>query len=310
MGANNRRNGRRSTTARDTASEAAVDITELDTTILNDGRGRVTVTTRVFNTGFDAVDYDGQATLSSGGTLFETINIRGSAGAGADADEQTLRLETDGEPPTEALLTVALSNGDQEQRTVQFVADDPGFGGGGEIEAVDCSTSRAYNDGLNVEFSVDGPGGESFTATIRVNGQEVSSRSWTLAGVPPTTYEQIVDPSDLPVGEDMPVEIGVSGNFSDCGAVTVEGDDPAPEPPQDLNLSVSGCSIESENPLTVAFDLFSFGESGSTPISIAVDGSVVHTETADYNPNGGYNEITVPSSSLPTGTDMPVEIRL
>lgn len=213
MGANNRRNGHRSTTARDTASEAAVDITDLSTTILNDGRGRVTVTIRVFNVGFDSVGYDGAVTLVSGATTYETIDIRGEAGAGADADERTLRLETDSEPPSEALLTVALSNGDQEQRTVQFVADDPGLDDPEPFEVTGCSTSTAFNDGLNVQFSVDGSGGESFTATVRVDGQEVDSQSWTLGGTPPTTYEQIVDPNDLPVGQDMPVEIEVAGNL-------------------------------------------------------------------------------------------------
>lgn len=207
--------------ATDTASEAAVDITELDTTILDDGRGRVTVTIRVFNTGFDAVGYDGSVVLSSGATTYEQIDIRGEAGAGADADTQTLRLETDGEPPTTALLTVALANGDQEQQTVQFIADDPGLTDPEPFEVTGCSTSRAFNDGLNVQFSVDGSGGESFEATIRVDGQAVDSQTWTLGGVPPTTYEQIVDPSDLPTGEEMPVEVGVNGNFSECGTATV-----------------------------------------------------------------------------------------
>jgi len=204
---------RRTIRGRNTESEAAVDITELDTTILPDGRGRVTVTIRVFNVGFDSVDYDGSVVLSSGTTTYETIDIRGQAGAGADADEQTLRLETNGDPPTEALLTVALSNGDQEQRTVQFVGDDPGLTDPEPFEITGCSTSPAFNDGLNVQFSVDGSGGESFEATVRVDGQAVDTQSWTLGSNTPTTYEQIVDPNALPNGQEMPVEIEVAGNL-------------------------------------------------------------------------------------------------
>ena len=288
-----RRSGR-SITAADTASEAAIDITELDTTILNDGRGRVTVTIRVFNVGFDAVDYDGQVTLSAGATTYETINIRGQAGAGADADERTLRLETNGEPPTEALVTAALSNGDQEQQTVQFTGSDPGPGSPASVEIVDCSTEPAFNGGLNVTFSVDGTAGENFTATVRVDGMVVDSQEWTVGSRTPTEYEQIVDPSDLPTGEDMPVEVGIAGNFRDCGTVTVGSeppDDPDPidpiDPPSeptldDISVSCGGIpeEVERGRTLTVPYTVSNAADTSVTvDVALITDGSVQDTNT-------------------------------
>lgn len=58
----------------------------------------------------------------------------------------------------------------------------------------------------------------------------------------------------------------------------------------------------------MSFDLFA-SEQGTTSATIMIDGQAVHSETVGYNPNGGFNEITVPSSTpLPTGRNMPVEI--
>jgi len=186
----------------------------------------------------------------------------------------------------------------------------------GSINLTNCDVSQSGGD-LTVSYTLAPSGGASGDTRVNIDVDGVSVAS-EVQFVPPRggSFSQTISADDLPTGSDMPVEIEVGGNFSECGTVTVE-DDPAPQPPDDpepdppTNLSIQGCSIESENPLTVSFDVFNSGTgSGTTPVTVYVDGRPVHTETADYNPNGGGNEITVPEGSLPVGENMPVSIEL
>lgn len=195
---------------------------------------------------------------------------------------------------------------------------DAGSGPVGDpvVEVSNCDPQPTSNGDLDVSYTLapsDGSSGD-VGITIKVDGQRVGFQNHYVPGRG-GSFSQTIAADRLPTGTDMPVEIGVDGDFSECGTVTVESDDPADDPtddptdgPTDPGLSVSGCSIESEQPLTVSFDLFAFRDSGSTSVTIVVDGQAVHSETADYNPNGGYNEITVPEGRLPVGENMNVEI--
>jgi len=220
--------------------------------------GGVAVTVRVFETGFGESPYSGTVSVLSGLIGGETARISGTAGAGTDAD--TVRVEFTGfgvSPDEEITVEAILGSGDSEVGTFR-VGEGPGPveppSGGGGYTVTDCGAEITPGGNLSVPFTVDGDGGGSFTSVVYVGGQRVHESSWSIVN-PPTSYEDVVDSDDLPIGENMSVEIEVDGEVFRCGAVTVEGDTggggggdepPVDQPviePSDLSIVCLGTSV-------------------------------------------------------------------
>ena len=239
----------------------AIDIRQVEAI-----EGGVAVTVRVFETGFGESPYSGTVRVLSGLIGGETARISGTAGAGTDAD--TVRVEFTGfgvSPDEEITVEAVLGSGDSEVGTFR-VGEGPGPveppSGGGGYTVTDCGAEITPGGNLSVPFTVDGDGGGSFTSVVYVGGQRVHESSWSIVN-PPTSYEDVVDADDLPIGEDMSVEIEVDGEVFRCGAVTVEGDTggeggggggdqpPVDQPviePSDLSITCLGTTLDNAVP--------------------------------------------------------------
>jgi len=236
----------------------AIDIRQVEAI-----EGGVAVTVRVFETGFGESPYSGTVRVLSGLIGGETARISGTAGAGTDAD--TVRVEFTGfgvSPDEEITVEAVLGSGDSEVGTFR-VGEGPGPveppSGGGGYTVTDCGAEITPGGNLSVPFTVDGDGPGSFTSIVYVDGQRVHESSWSIVN-PPTSYEDVVDSDDLPIGENMSVEIEVDGEVFRCGAVTVEGDTggggggdepPVDQPviePSDLSITCLGTTLDNAVP--------------------------------------------------------------
>ena len=191
---------------------------------------------------------------------------------------------------------------------------------GGSIDLTNCDVSQSNGD-LTVSYTLAPSGGASgdTRVNIDVDGRSVASET---NFVPPRggSFTQTVPADNLPVGTDMPVEIEVDGNFSECGTVTVEDNDPAddpindPEPPEPepgpAGPSITGCSIQSEDPLRVRVTVDGDGSRGTAQVLVNVDGQQVASEAISYTLNPIDATIEVPTSQLPVGQNMSVEVSL
>jgi len=269
------------------------------------GENSVMVTVRVFETGFGSTDFSGQVTVATdiGGERSST-DIRGTAGAGTDAYETQVALINEAfRGEDEVYVAAVLDNGEQEQGFFDISAGGGGGAGGGSYTVTNCSTDRTPGGRLSIPFTVDGPGSGSFTATVYVDGQAVESREWQILS-PPTNYEEVVDPDDLPIGQDMPVGIEVDGETFRCGSVDVASDTgpgtpPGEEPPvdqpaitpDDLSISCLGSTLDPSvqsggtvNPLfTVSNPLAS---DVTATVQVLVDGRQAGTTQVNV-PGGG-----------------------
>lgn len=196
---------------------------------------------------------------------------------------------------------------------------DSGDGSVGEptIDVSNCDPQPTSDGDLDVSYTLaptDDTSGD-VGITIRVDGQRVGYENHYVPARG-GSFSQTIPADNLPRGQDMPVEIGVDGDFSDCGTVTVESDDPADDPDDGddsddpAEPSITDCSITNDNPLRMTVRVDGDGSRGSTDAAVVVDGQQVAVVTLDYTLNPIDNEIEVSSDRLPTGEDMPVEIRL
>jgi hypothetical protein len=264
------------------------------------GENSVMVTVRVFETGFGSTDFSGQVTVATdiGGERSST-DIRGTAGAGTDAYETQVALINEAfRGEDEVYVAAVLDNGEQEQGFFDISAGGGGGAGGGSYTVTNCSTDRTPGGRLSIPFTVDGPGSGSFTATVYVDGQAVESREWQILS-PPTSYEEVVDPDDLPIGQDMPVEIEVDGETFRCGSVDVASDTgpgtpPGEEPPvdqpaitpDDLSISCLGSTLDdsvrvgfSTNPL---YNVTNFANADvRATIGVIVNGQQIDSDQVD-----------------------------
>lgn len=176
----------------------------------------------------------------------------------------------------------------------------PGGGGGDpyvpSIAECDVSTTRTS---LVVDWELDEepPGSYSTDVAVVVDGQQVYSRSANLTFIGPYTEE--IPLSDLPTGEDMPVDIEVGGSDFRCGTVTVEdssggggggGDEPVDpiDPPTVPELSdvtvdcptLSPSEIQPGGTVTAEFTVSSSVDvSVNVDTALIVNGSEVETAT-------------------------------
>lgn len=191
----------------------------------------------------------------------------------------------------------------------------------GSINLTDCDVAQSGGD-LTVSYTLAPSGGASgdTRVNIDVDGLSVASE---VQFVPPRggSFSQTIPADDLPTGSDMPVEIEVGGNFSECGTVSVEEDDPAPQPPDDpapqppddpepSNPQITDCAVVNDTPLRVRVTVDGDGSTGSTQAIVRVDGQQVAVEPVNYTLNPIDTVIEVPRSDLPVGSDMPVEVEL
>lgn len=289
----------------------AIDIRQVEAI-----EGGVAVTVRVFETGFGESPYSGTVRVLSGLIGGETARISGTAGAGTDAD--TVRVEFTGfgvSPDEEITVEAVLGSGDSEVGTFR-VGEGPGPveppSGGGGYTVTDCGAEITPGGNLSVPFTVDGDGPGSFTSIVYVDGQRVHESSWSIVN-PPTSYEDVVDSDDLPIGENMSVEIEVDGEVFRCGAVTVEGDTgggggggggdqpPVDQPvisPDDLSVNCLSTTLDdtiragfSTNPL---YNVTNFANADvRATIAAVVDGQQVATDQVDI-PEGQTASARIP----------------
>ncbi|WP_297884355.1 hypothetical protein [uncultured Halorubrum sp.] len=289
----------------------------LDVEILNveDTGNTLEVAVSVSTETVETIDYEININdTGTGGTVTRSGTLVG--GAGSFPGDAEIRDVSFGIGDTTGGTVTAQVTAPEEYVGVQ---DQVMWGEqGGSIGLTNCDVSQSNGD-LTVSYTL-APSGDASGDTrvnIDVDGRSVAS---AVNFVPPRggSFTQTIPADDLPVGTDMPVEIEVEGNFSECGTVTVEEDDPAdgpvddqePPEPDPVAPSITDCSIENEDPLRVRLTVDGDGSRGSATASVRVGGFEVWTEAVNYTLNPVESVIEVPSDQLPTGRNMNVEVSL
>ena len=258
----------------------------------------------------------------TGGSVTRSGQLAGGAGSfPGDANIENASFEigdTAGGTVTAVITGPDALVSAENQDQVEWGDSGGGGGNGGDVsvELTNCDSTATSGGDLNVSYTLapTGSTGGDVGVTVRVNGQEVGSEEHY---VPPRggAFSQTIPGGDLPIGSNMPVEIGVSGNFSDCGTVTTEADDPAPEPPEPeppepADPQITDCGIESEDPLRVGFSVDGQGERGETTAQLRVGGFVVAEKQVNYTLNPIDHTIEAPTEDLPVGDGMSVSVSL
>lgn len=181
----------------------------------------------------DTIDYRLNINdTGTGGSTDRSGTLAGGAGSfPGDADIENVSFgigDVPGGTVTAQITAPEAYVGAQDQEDwgdVDSLEDD--------IEVTSCSTEAQSDGSLEVSYALapTGSTGDTTNVEIRVGGETVAGE---FHDVPARGegFTTTIPASDLPVGQDMPVEIGVEGNFSDCGTVTVaEETDPQPDEP-------------------------------------------------------------------------------
>jgi len=268
------------------------------------------ITVNVSTDSTDVIDYELNINdTGTGGTVTRSGTLDGLGGF-RRGDEVIHEVSFGLNPPGEGTVTAQITSpeqyvGVQDQQSWEKAE--------GSLAINECNSQPTSSGDLEVTYTLTPSIGAEQTereVTIRVDGQRVGSATHTIPGRT-ITRSQTIPAGNLPTGEGLPVEIGVGGNFSECGTVTIEDDsnvdDPAPAP---ANVRITDCAIENDAPLRVRVTVDGDGTRGSTTATVTVDGQRVWSEDVDYTLNPIDNVIEVPRTQLPTGTDMPVSVSL
>ena len=180
------------------------------------------------------------------------------------------------------------------------------------VDLTSCSADPTSNGNLSVSYSLAPreSAGVEVDVSIRVDSQAVGTYTHfvPLRG---GGFSQTIPARELPIGEEMPVELNVDGEIQDCGTVSVADPDAEPEPePEPTNVRLTGCEVVSEDPLQVRFTIDGDGSRGSATVRLMVDGQQVASKQVDYTLNPVDRVVEAPVSDLPLGEDMPVSVGL
>ena len=274
------------------------------------------ITVSVSTSMLDVIDYELNINdTDTGGTVTRSGTLDGKGG-NSRGDEVIHEVQFGLNPPGEGTVTAQITSpeeyvGVQDQQSWEKAE--------GSLAINECDSQPTSNGDLEVTYTLTPSIGAEETereVTIRVDGQRVGSETHTIPGRT-ITRTQTIPADDLPIGDEMPVEIEVGGNFSDCGTVTTEADDPAPEPPEPeppdpepSDPQITDCGIESEDPLRVGFDVDGRGARGETTAQLRVGGLVVAKKQVNYTLNPISHTIEAPVQDLPTGSNMDVTLSL
>ena len=213
----------------------------------------------------NTLDISVSVSTSTTDTIDYTLNIN-ETGTDGQVDRTGTLYGGAGSYPGDANIEdVSFGIGDTTGGTVTAVITAPdeyvgpeyqdqvNWGGGGSgpvgdptVEVSNCDPQPTSSGDLDVSYTLapTDRSGRDVGITIKVDGQRVGFQNHYVPGRG-GSFSQTIAADRLPTGTDMPVEIGVDGDFSECGTVTVESDDPADEP-------AGGGSGGSDSPVNVA----------------------------------------------------------
>lgn len=239
-------------------------------------------------------------------TIDYTLNVN-DTGTGGSADRSGT-LETTGSFPGDSNThEVSFGLGDVSggEVTAQITAPEEYVGSEAQdqvswgesdsiepdFEVTQCDVSDESDGSLTIDYSIapNNDTGGTTNVEFRVDGETVGGE---FHDVPARGegYSKTIPPEDLPVGENMPVEVGVDGDFSECGSVTTEEDDPQDEPEDepesepepDISLTCRGLSeteIRAGESTAVEYTVSnSGGVLAIVDVGVFVDGEQIDTE--------------------------------
>ena len=247
---------------------------------------------------------------ATGGTVTRYGTLVGGAGS-YPGDTQTERVSFGVNQSTGGTVTATIT----EPEEYVGAQDQVKWGDQNATAQFDinqCASSPTSSGNLSVDYSVSpsGASGGDATVEVRVAGQVVGQATHfvPLRG---GGFSQTIPARELPIGEEMPVELNVDGEIQDCGTVSVADPDAEPEPePEPTNVRLTGCEVVSEDPLQVRFTIDGDGSRGSATVRLMVDGQQVASKQVDYTLNPVDRVVEAPVSDLPLGEDMPVSVGL
>lgn len=226
---------------------------------------------------------------ATGGIVTRRGTLVGGAGS-YPGDTQTERVSFGVNRSTGGTVTATITEPEEyvgAQDQVKWGDQDPTT----QFDITQCANTPTQSGDLEVDYSISpvGAAGGGATVEIRVDGQVVGSATHFVPGRG-GGFSQTIPASQLPLGEDMPVEVGVSGDFRDCGTVTTERDSPAgggDDGPVDVSLSCSGLP-SSKNPgeqVQITYDVENNGDSrADVTVQLLRNGSLMDTQDVSVFP--------------------------
>lgn len=225
---------------------------------------------------------------ATGGIVTRRGTLVGGAGS-YPGDTQTERVSFGVNQSTGGTVTATITEPEEyvgAQDQVKWGDQDATT----QFDINQCASNPTSSGDLEVDYSVSpsGASGGDATVEVRVDGQVVGQATHFVP-VRGGGFSQTIPASQLPIGEDMPVEVGINGDFRDCGTVSVADPDAAPEPtpepePSDPSISLT-CTGLSTSQITSGGEVgasYSVTNSGGrlavVDIGVFVNGSQVGTE--------------------------------
>ena len=258
--------------------DISVDIAGVDTS-----GSTLDIDVFVTTTTTDTIDYELNINdTGTGGEVTRSGTLVGGAGSLA-GDTQTESVSFGIGDAAGGVITATIVAPEeyvpsQAQQSWGGVEDiQPGF------TLTSCSSEVLSDGSLEVSYSIapeDGAASQYVSTEIRVGGQTVFG---SVDFVPQRGdgFTQTVPADRLPIGEQMPVEIGVGGDFSECGTVTVGG----AATPNPVTISNATATADGST-LTVEADATVEGGGDSTVQLLATLGSGVSVGPATTTVSG------------------------
>jgi len=263
----------------------------------------------------ETIDYELNINdTGTGGTVTRFGTLTGGAGS-FPGDTQTERVSFGVNRTTGGTVTAQITSPEEfvgTQDQVKWGEQDAAT----QFDITQCDNQPTSSGDLEVSYSVSPVGFEGGDATVfvRVDGQQVGQASHFVPGRG-GGFSQTIPARQLPLGEEMPVEVGISGNFRDCGTVTVEDDtDEAagPQPPRDTDPVVEPentgafCSVPRSDvtlgeAIEIPVTVYNNNQTGATvEYNVTANGSVIGTGTEPID-SGGASEVAFPWTPTDVG---------
>lgn len=244
------------------------------------------ITVNVSTAMLDVIDYEININdTGTGGNVTRSGTLDGKGG-NRRGDEVIHEVSFGLNPPEQGTVTAQVTS---PEEYVGIQDQQPWEKAGGSVTINECDSQPTSSGDLEVTYTLTPSIGAEQTereVTIRVDGQAVGSATHTIPGRT-ITRSQTIPADDLPTGEEMPVGIGVGGDFSDCGTATVGG-------AADGSITASDCSVSaSGGTVTATVDLSGTAPAGEVVLTLLSGGvGPFDTIQTDRNLAGKTVEIT------------------